>query len=62
MGVEWRGQWLHNWFDGVAVFRLLFVRKVGLPALAGNARSSVDVVEKFYSYELASQMTLTCFL
>ena len=53
-------RWLYGWFDGVAVFRLLFVRKVGLPTLASNARSSVDVAKKFYSFNLASQMTLTC--
>lgn len=56
----WKLVWIDFLTIRVAVFLLLFVRKVGLPTLARNARSSVEVVEKFYSYNLASQMILTC--
>ena len=39
-------------------FRLLYGRKVDLLTLARNARTSVEMVEKFYSSNLAAEMNI----
>jgi integrase len=39
-------------------FRLLYGRRVDLLTLARNARTSVEMVEKFYSSNLAAEMNI----
>jgi hypothetical protein len=39
-------------------FRLLYGRKVDLLTLARNARTSVEMVEKFYSSNLNAEMNI----
>jgi integrase len=39
-------------------FRLLYGRKIDLLTLARNARTSVDMVEKFYSSNLSAEMNI----
>jgi len=39
-------------------FRLLYGRKIDLLTLARNARTSVEMVEKFYSSDLSAEMNI----
>ena len=49
---------LYSLRHSALTFRLLYGRKVDLLTLARNARTSVEMVEKFYSSNLAAEMNI----
>jgi hypothetical protein len=49
---------LYSLRHSAMTFRLLYGRKVDLLTLARNARTSVEMVEKFYSSNLSAEMNI----
>ena len=49
---------LYSLRHSAMTFRLLYGRRVDLLTLARNARTSVEMVEKFYSSNLSAEMNI----
>jgi hypothetical protein len=53
-----RTRTIYSLRHGAITFRLLYGRNIDLPTLARNARTSVEMVERFYSSNLSAEMSI----